>query len=225
MIVIGQTVERTEPLSTTNNLGCPVQPKFGEQIVRAGLDAWSRLKQCKTWNDWLVVGEALEFGRVETMRSANTNRPEGRRYNEEFGDWLGRSGFAEIEKSIRSRLSECMARRGEIEMWRATLTTSERLTLNHPAVVLRRWHKTQIKKPNDAIKKPSHVARLNAALIESQEEVERLKRDVERNGSGDRWTPKDSADHVATVIVGTFKDWKAREIARAINRRLKAKKS
>jgi hypothetical protein len=112
-----------------------------------------------------------------------------------------------------------MARRADIEAWRATLPLSLRLDLNHPHAVLRRWQATQ--KPRNPVKKPSYVAKLNAALIQSQEETARLKRDVERNGAGDRWTPESSADQVAEVIVGTFKAWKAREIAQAINRRLK----
>jgi hypothetical protein len=202
------------------DLGCPGQPRSSDdQVVLAGIAAWSRLKQCKTWRDWLVVGEALLVGRTEAMRSAHTNVPEGSRYNREFGDWLVRTPLGEIDKSTRKRLLDCMARRADIEAWRATLPLSLRLDLNHPHAVLRRWQATQ--KPRNAVKKPSYVAKLNAALIQSQEETARLKRDVERNGAGDRWTPESSADQVAEVIVGTFKAWKAREIAQAINRRLK----
>jgi hypothetical protein len=202
------------------DLGCPGQPRSSDdQVVLAGIAAWSRLKQCKTWRDWLVVGEALLVGRTEAMRSAHTNVPEGSRYNREFGDWLVRTPLGEIDKSTRKRLLDCMARRADIEAWRATLPLSLRLDLNHPHAVLRRWQATQ--KPRNPVKKPSYVAKLNAALIQSQEETARLKRDVERNGAGDRWTPESSADQVAEVIVGTFKAWKAREIAQAINRRLK----
>jgi hypothetical protein len=202
------------------DLGCPGQPRSSDdQVVLAGIAAWSRLKQCKTWRDWLVVGEALLVGRTEAMRSAHTNVPEGSRYNREFGDWLVRTPLGEIDKSTRKRLLDCMARGAGIEAWRATLPLSLRLDLNHPHAVLRRWQATQ--KPRNAVKKPSYVAKLNAALIQSQEETARLKRDVERNGAGDRWTPESSADQVAEVIVGTFKAWKAREIAQAINRRLK----
>jgi hypothetical protein len=202
------------------DLGCPGQPRSSDdQVVLAGIAAWSRLKQCKTWRDWLVVGEALLVGRTEAMRSAHTNVPEGSRYNREFGDWLVRTPLGEIDKSTRKRLLDCMARGAGIEAWRATLPLSLRLDLNHPHAVLRRWQATQ--KPRNPVKKPSYVAKLNAALIQSQEETARLKRDVERNGAGDRWTPESSADQVAEVIVGTFKAWKAREIAQAINRRLK----
>jgi hypothetical protein len=140
------------------DLGCPGQPRSSDdQVVLAGIAAWSRLKQCKTWRDWLVVGEALLVGRTEAMRSAHTNVPEGSRYNREFGDWLVRTPLGEIDKSTRKRLLDCMARGAGIEAWRATLPLSLRLDLNHPHAVLRRWQATQ--KPRNAVKKPSYAQR------------------------------------------------------------------
>lgn len=60
------------------------------------------------------------------MRAAHTNKPEGRRYNEEFSYWLKANKFGSVDKSTRSRLLECLARRDEIESWRVTLATSDR---------------------------------------------------------------------------------------------------
>lgn len=103
-----------------------------ETIVRRGRDAWGRISNDSTWADWLAVGEALEVGRVESMRAAFTNMPTGSAYNRAMGDWLATNGFDKIDKVSRSHLSSCMDNRGAIEQWRATLTMSQRLKLNHP---------------------------------------------------------------------------------------------
>jgi hypothetical protein len=213
-----QTV--AEPIVEIGNMGCASQPTSNAQCIRAGQEAWHRLVSNQSWDDWCLVGEALLIGRTEAMRVAHTNGPEGHRYCEEYSLWLKNNNFDGVDKGVRSRLFECLAYRQEIERWRATLPRSEQLKLNHPQAVLRRWEASW--KPRGAVKK-SYVAKLNDALIQSQEENARLKLDVERNGVGDRWTPESSADQVAEVIVGTFKTWKAREIVQAINRRLKEK--
>jgi hypothetical protein len=209
-------------LLTEVSVGCASQPKSSAQCIRAGQEAWRRLSSSQSWDDWCLVSKALDIGRTEAMRAAHTNVPEGQRYCAEYSLWLKRNNFDGIDKGLRSRLFECRAHRPAIERWRATLPLSDRLKLNHPQAVLRRWKAVQ-KPHDDTVKKPSHVAKLNAALIQSQEENAQLRRDAERSGACDRWTPESSADQVADVIVGTFRTWKARAIAQAINRRLREK--
>jgi hypothetical protein len=46
-----------------------------------------------------------------------------------------------MDKGDRSRLFEVMDNLGLIEQWRGTLTLGEKLKLNHPNSVLRRWKK------------------------------------------------------------------------------------
>jgi hypothetical protein len=71
------------PLTIDLNMGCVTQPD-PDKVIVAGLDAWSQLKKCKTWVNWLVVGEALLAIRAAAMRAAHVNAPEGRRYQHEF---------------------------------------------------------------------------------------------------------------------------------------------
>jgi hypothetical protein len=92
-----------------------------------------------SWSDRTSVGRAHLKGRTVAMREADTNEPTGRRYNQIFGEWLTRHGFADIDKGDRSRLFEVMDHLDEIEGWLATLPTTNRLRLNHPATVLRKW--------------------------------------------------------------------------------------
>jgi hypothetical protein len=206
------------------DISCPEQPKSDQQIVRAGLEAWSRLKKCKTWDDWLVLGEGLLVGRTEAMRTSHSNKPEGRRYNCEFSLWLESNklddgtSFGEIDKAVRARLFECLAHRDEIEKWRKTLPISERLKLNHPAVVLRRWKKTRVAKPDDNAKpKQSRMAKLEAAVIALDEENHRLKRDAKDNAY---FTPQDRPIDIANYIWRTIHEAPklAHSIASALNK-------
>jgi hypothetical protein len=205
---------RQEP--PTLAIGLTVKPKI-EDCVRAGQEVWSRLTSCQSWKDWLLVGEALAAGRIEAMHTAHTNKPEGRRFNQEFGDWLRTNKFDSVHKTTRSQLLKCLDRRAEIENWRATLTTSERLNLNHPVAVLRRWQKTIVaKKPEDAApKKPSNVERLNQSVIRLEEENAKLRREAKNNAP---FTARDRAKDSAGIIWRNIEQ--TPKLARSIAREL-----
>jgi hypothetical protein len=44
-----------------------------------------------------------------------------------------------IDKGTRSRLADLMDNRSEVEAWRSSLSLGERLHLNHPNGVWRKW--------------------------------------------------------------------------------------
>jgi hypothetical protein len=107
------------------------------EVVRLGQEAMQRKR--RSWDDWLLIAEALQAGRTELMRALHTNEANGRRYEKAMGDWLVANGFKEIDKSARGRLLDCLKHKAEIQAWRARLTDSERWKLNHPDTVLRKW--------------------------------------------------------------------------------------
>jgi hypothetical protein len=205
----GRKPSSTESKDT--DLECTVHPKSVDDVIRAGREALQRVLTGKHWDDWLLVGEALQAGRVEAMRSAHANKPEGRRYNEEYGHWLKTNKFDVIEATTRKRLLTCLEHRNEIEAWRKTLTANKLHELNHPGVVLRRWLKTQVKKP-DAKPKPSHVAKLNATIYELEEQNHRLRQNAP-------FTPQDKPKDIAAYIWRTIHEAPklARSIARALD--------
>ena len=97
-----------------------------DRIGHSGELAWKRLKKGgRDWGDWLTVGEALTAGRELAMHGANTNRPEGRAYNEQFSQWLVRYGLRDMDKSDRSKLLRIMEHLGEIQEWRQALPTDQ----------------------------------------------------------------------------------------------------
>ena len=115
------------------------QEETRDTYIKRGQEAWRRHKDEATWTDWLAIGEALLIGKSDAMHAAETNKPIGSRYNVAMGVWLTRYHFDEIDKADRHRLLEVMEHRAEIETWRAGLPDIERLRINHPSTVLRRW--------------------------------------------------------------------------------------
>src|SRR5207302_1277501 len=84
------------------------------------------------------------------MAAAGTNAPVGSRYNVEFGNWLVRHKFDDIDKGDRSRLFDAMANLPAIEEWRHALPQNQRLKFNHPSTVLRKWKAaTVVKVPKE----------------------------------------------------------------------------
>jgi hypothetical protein len=110
-----------------------------DRVSRLGTEAWKRLKKTKDYNDWLKVGEALTVGREWAMNQAQTNKAEGKAYNMAFGEWMMQYKLHDMDKGDRSRLFQVMEALPMIEEWRRTLTLTERLKLNHPNAVLRKW--------------------------------------------------------------------------------------
>ena len=158
--------------------------------------------------------------RSEAMSTAHVNRPEGRRYNQEYSELLKANGFDGVDKAVRSRLFFILDNIAGIEKWLATVPTNKRLKLNHPDTIWRAYQRTVVKKPDDvAPKKPSHVEQLKTSLIESQEENAKLKREAERNTP---FTRADTARNIAGVVFRMISPAKAHEVARELNRLVRA---
>ena len=122
----------------------------------------------------MLVGKALQAGREWAMNQAQTNKPEGKAYNMAFGEWLQRYKMNDLNSGDRTRLFQLVGALSMVEDWRATLTLTERLTLNHPSTVWRRFKAaTEIPKPKPA--KPS----LRDSVTELSEENVRLKAPVD----------------------------------------------
>lgn len=141
-----------------------------DRVARQGTLAWARLKKGKSWTDWLQVGEALQVGREWAMNQASTNQPEGKAYNVAFGEWLAKYKLDDMDKGDRSRLFAVMDNLPAIDEWRLTLTLTERLKLNHPQAVLRKW-KSFVEPEKPKSDKPT----LRDSVIDLSEENERLK--------------------------------------------------
>jgi hypothetical protein len=206
-----------------DRLDCPTYHP-DEAVIRAGQEAWCRLRSNATWDDWKQVGQAHVIGRHKAMIEAGVNQPIGRRYNDAFGTWQREFGFENLDKGDRARLFEVVGHLTKIEAWLATLTTSERLRLNHPTTVLRKWKGSTVAPDPNAAPKLSAYAQLNEAHVQLIEKHHRLQREIE-TGGGDLWTPQDTADDIANVMVRKLPTNKAERVARAMLAKLKEQKT
>jgi hypothetical protein len=186
-----------------------------EEIHRQAAEAWVRLERGQTFADWLAVGASLEAERAEAMREAHVNQPRGKGYCVAFGRLVARRPFAKLEQTTRARLLEVMEHRAEIESWLATLPLSKRLQLNHPHSVLRAWNAASNVADSNDPRPPSPVAKLKESIASQEEEIYRLRREVERGG-GDLWTSKDRPTDIAKVMVAKLSRRKAEAVARAM---------
>jgi hypothetical protein len=157
-------------------------------IVR-GQEAWQRLSQNRSWEDWKHLGAAIVIGRNWAMREAAVNQPVGRRYNVLFAGWLAQFGFENLDKADRSRLFAAMDHLEEIDAWRASLTPTERLRLNHPSAVFRKW------KSANAISRNLSPSQRPQSL---------------------RWDPADRPEDIATAMLAMLSRDKAVAVAGAI---------
>ncbi|MCG2625608.1 hypothetical protein L6654_03145 [Bradyrhizobium sp. WYCCWR 13023] len=195
-----------------------------DPIVRAGQEAWGRLSSNMTWDDWKHVGKAHLIGRQKAMTEVRVNRPIGRRYNKAFGAWLREFGFENLNVGDRARLFEVMAHLSEVEAWLATLATSERVRLNHPTVILRKWKGSTVVPDRGAAPKPSPYAKLKSAYAEALEENHRLRRGVEAS-PGNAWKPTDTASAIADAMLTALSPEKAEATAKEILKRVKERKA
>jgi hypothetical protein len=137
---------------------------------REARSALDRLNTGRDWSDWAMVGAALAAGRAEAMRTAKTNRPKGRRYNQAFGAVLKRErlGADRLDSATRNQLLRIQENLAAIEEWREKLEPTHRLKLNHPSAIWRRWQRT-VKGAGNKLNGGQIIAALTTLVREMRE--------------------------------------------------------
>jgi hypothetical protein len=210
-LVAGNELEQPDP-PAPDGLG-QLNPS-PSPIVCRGRDAMERRR--RIWDDWLLIGEAIEEGRTEVMRILHTNKPTGRRYETLMGKSLPANGFKEIDKGTRKRLSDCLKHRNEIEKYRnETLSDAQRLAFNHPDTMLRKWRASLATPDLNAPPRISPIQKIKDELVKVIEERDCYKREIDRGG-GDLWAPEDRPRDIAKIIVSKLNKAKAEKVAREI---------
>jgi hypothetical protein len=192
-----------------------------DEIVRRGQEALLRL--CRSYDDWMDIAEALQVGRAEVMAATHTNRPTGKRYAKAMGEWLLARSFHLINEGTRNRLLDCLKDRVEIEKWRTTLTEGKRFSFNHPDAVLRKWKAATVVPNPNSPPRTSAIAKLKEVNVELQEKLHRAEKEL-ACGGGDLWTPEDTPEEIAKIMLGKLTTSKAERVARAILKKLTNKK-
>jgi hypothetical protein len=149
--------------------------------IHDGQQAWLRLRNKSTWQDWKAVGVAHVIGRATAMLDGNSNKPKGRGYCAAFHAWAKKFGSADFDKGDRARLFDVMDHLPQIEDWLAKLAPKERLRLNHPTGVWRRWKAATGEKKTE--EKISPQQKLRDELVRLQEDNDRMKREIDCGGA------------------------------------------
>jgi hypothetical protein len=136
------------------------------------------LRKHETIERWREVGDGALALQEEAMSWAAINRPKGRRYNVAWSllaaHW---PKLAEIGKASRSHAIWLASEWTTITEWLHTLPNRERLRINHPAAIRRRY---------DAAAHPKEPRRADAsraadaAYEDLRAEIERLKHELAR---------------------------------------------
>ena len=183
------------------------------EIINAARAAWRHLKSDdKTdFQYWLKIGAALKLGREECLRTAGTNRPSGKRYAKTMNEWLKREHLGDIDQGDRSRLLELMDNLPAISEWRETLTQTERLRLNHPSSVLRKWQKAT-QRPEPRTNAQSQRTRGRARVANQDAEVEGLREQMRELEAAREAAPADlSVDALIAALEARVPDLPMRE--------------
>jgi hypothetical protein len=193
-----------------------------ERVVERGRQAWRSLRNDETFEKWIAIGRAIEIGRNEMMRLLHSNRPAGAQWSRVFGAWLSENGFDEIDKGVRSRLQNCLDNLPAIEMWRQNIGLGQRLQLNHPNTVWRKWQAAK-EMPQRADRSTSPPPnRKDLEIVRLQEELDAANKKLceyeRQHGNvteGRDWTWHDTSDAIAAAMIAAYPD-KAKRVGSAL---------
>jgi hypothetical protein len=168
----------------------------------------------KTFEMWLVIAKSVVLAR--RMAERRGGRKTFMRIIEQQG--LGKI----VNKATASRLEKIMEPENlpGIIAWHQTLTDKQQIDWAAPTTIFKRcpvFAKPKVAK-QEGEKPLSRAEKAEQALAVALEENHKLK----QREDGDRFKPTDTAEDIATVLVGMFSSTKAADIARRILSKLKA---
>jgi hypothetical protein len=196
-----------------------------EELAEQAAD---RIKKGQHWVDWMLLGDGLMVGRNKAMFAAGTNQPKGKGYAKHFSAWLKARPWADLDNPTRRDLFWCVEHRSEIEVWRETLAQNERIRLNHPSAMKRRYEaKHQVPVERDAgdgahAPKEGRYQKLEREYEALATEHSALKERLDRSGGGSLFDlHRDTAADIADTILRHVKLARTRGIRDALTKVIK----
>jgi hypothetical protein len=159
------------------------EPKARAELYRRATESWEHLKKTHrdTWAHYDTIGIAMVEARNEIMHARDLNQPVGPGYQQDMKRWLIEHRLDDMEKGVRSRLSDLIDHRQEVEEMMAKWSVTQRMEWNHPNTVHRRWKawragkgsvsKTQKQKLTIAKQTSQELASALERINELEEEV------------------------------------------------------
>jgi len=180
----------------------------------------------KTFDCWVTIGRAVVRARkiAKEIGGAKT-----------FMRLIEQQGLgAVVNKATASRLEIIMQSLPEVTKWHESLTQGQQIAWAAPTTIMKHCpvFRTKPKPNDDDADKPFKPVDLNRAVesvvhhLAENNDADLRQSVIERiagpqRQDGDLFKPSDTAEDIATVLVGMFSKNKAETIARAILRLLK----
>jgi hypothetical protein len=143
------------------------------EIYEQSRQAYERVKQRRDFADWLIIGEGLLAMRQEAFATTQVSETISGRYRREFTKILRREKLDDIAKIVRTELLNIMEHLDEINEWLMSLPDYERVKLNYPTHVWRRYkglRQKHSRKRLDSAKQVRQELELAQETIKQQEE-------------------------------------------------------
>jgi hypothetical protein len=184
------------------------------EIFEAARQADRELK--KSYDKWIVItGRAVVLARaIADRRGGGLKMVNQILEQQELGSVTGPNV---------SRLLRIMPQIKEVIAWRAVLTDRQKFDWASPQSILKHCPVFRDPSPpnSEAEVRMTPAERDRQELVRLNEENHRLQAELAHREDGDRFRPTDTADDIATVIVGMFSKTKARDIADRIRGKLR----
>jgi hypothetical protein len=133
--------------------------RIDDDPIASGRAALSRLEKDQTFEDWVLVGQALKIGRTNAKKASGS-------FEANMASWLKAEGFHAVDKGARSRLLNIIDELPQVLAWREKLPSAERLKYNHPNSIWRKFHAPD--KPRPRVKRMPLAERIKLAKILGQ---------------------------------------------------------
>jgi phage shock protein A len=143
-------------------------------------ERWARISGGGHLDDWRALAPGLLLRRAMAMKTADTNKPEGRRYNKAMSALLERDGLHTMPKGAVSDLLwlyDSPERITILDEHLATMTAGERSRINSPVTakqIVNRVVKSRGEPEDKKPRKRSPVAELTEQVLEKTRQVEHL---------------------------------------------------
>jgi hypothetical protein len=188
-------------------------------IYEKGEAAAQVLQKYETIERWHEIGDAAAALMADAMTWGGSNTATGRGYNHA---WARLSAHCptvrDLDKSARSAAVWMAQNWTQVSVWLNTLTPSERLKLNHPTVIHRRY---------DAAHKPPSPEGTAAAVsprIAAQDELIKVQRELDmlRKKGGGGLLPGASVEEVVEAIFTAQSPAFVKKLIMELDKRLEA---
>ena len=198
------------------------------EVLSRDKERWQRMGAGGHLDDWLAYQPGLMIRRRLAMRMAFTNKPEGKGYAQAFAELMKADGLHTMDKTSITAvlwLGDDPERMRLLRDLREAMTPGQRSRLNSPIRARQRVEailQARRSGVDEGTVRASPVALLKHQIVEQAREIAELQHKLAKREEGSLYDLKhDSADDIATAIVGTLSAHKAKTLADGILARLK----